>query len=108
MVTACGYVLMMQLLEILTVVRYHAQALLHGIGKLVRVRLTQATNVSRRDRSESPRGNQFSDNNAYVLIQVYCCEQFTVHRCLTLGWMSSSGTLFLMMYSFISSLWSQK
>ena len=97
----------MQFLKILAVMRYNAKASLHGIGKLLWVRLVQLARVSGRFRSEPPRSNQFSDNNAYVFVQVYCCEQFAVQRCLTLGWMSSSGTLFLMMCSFISSRWSQ-
>ena len=97
----------MQFLKILTVMRYHAKASLHGIGKLLRVRPVQLTRISGRFRSEPPPSNQFSDNDVYVFVQVYCCEQFAVQRCLTLGWISSSGTLFRMMYSFISSLWSQ-
>ena len=97
----------MQFLKVLAVVRYYAEASLHGIGKLIWIRLVQLTRVSGRFRSESPRSNQFSDNNVYVFVQVYCCEQFAVQRCLTLGWMSSGGTLFLSICSFISSRWSQ-
>lgn len=87
----------MQFLKILAVVRYHAKALLQGIGKLFRIRLAQLTGVSGRFCPESPGGDQFADNDVYVFVQVYLCEQFAVQRCFTLGWMSSSGTLFLMM-----------
>ena len=97
----------MQFLKILAVMSYQTKALLHGIRKLLWVRFIQLPRVSGRFCSEPPRSNQFSDNNVYVFVQVYRCEQFAVQRCLTLGWMSSSGTLFLMMCSFISSRWSQ-
>ncbi len=98
----------MQILEMPPVVRYHAQPLCYTIGELFRVRIAQPTSVSRRNRSESQSGEQICYNNPHILIQVNCYEQFAAQMFLTLGWMSSGGTLFLSMCSIISSEWSQK
>ena len=98
----------MQLLEISAVVRYHTETLCHRIGKLFWVRLAQLTCISGSHRPESPSGDQICNNNVHILVEVDGYEQFVAQRCLTLGWMSSSGTLFLTMYSIISSEWSQK
>ena len=108
MIVACRYVLAVQFLVILTVVRYHAGASFYGVGKLLCVWLAQLPRGSGRFSSESPRGDQFANYNVNIFVQVDCYEQFAVQRCLTRGWMSSSGTLFLTMWSLISSVWSQK
>ena len=98
----------MQLSKMIAVMDYHAQSLLCGVGKLRWISLTQAARVSRCHHSESPCSHQFPYDGVHVFVKVECYEQFAVQRCLTLGWMSSSGTLFFMMYSMISSEWSQK
>ena len=103
MITAYCHVLAMQFLEIFAVVRYHAVTLCHSIGKLFWVRLAQLTCISGSRHPESPRREQICNNNSHILVQVDACEQFAAQRCLTLGWMSSSGTRFLLMWSMISS-----
>ena len=103
MITACRYVLPMQFFEILAVVRYHAQALCHSISKLFWVRLAQLACISGSHHPESLRRDYIGNDNGHILVQVDAREQFSAQRCLTLGWMSSSGTLFLLMWSIISS-----
>ena len=107
MITACGYVLAMQFLEIPAVVANDYHAAVGCKSQLLRVRPTQLARISRSYRPITPMRKQLANENIYVLVKIYRDEQFAVQRCLTLGWMSSGGILFFLMYSFISSRWSQ-
>ena len=71
MITACGYVLTMQFLEIPAVVADDYHAAVGCESQLLRIRPTQLARIPRSCRPILPMRKQLANENIYVLVKIY-------------------------------------